>query len=175
LETEAAESLLNPPKGTEDLVQDDDQFEIKGKFKVSRYGQLHSYEDQKFEGTLLPTWNQIFAAIAPSMINEASDRSLRLSFNRFFSDVAQREFRNQKQFTGKELYEFKFNDNDIDTCIVQLRALGLMRENTKQRSVKDTGTYWTLTPYGDAKMVQLRAIRHIPIDDSIPSKAEQED
>lgn len=49
-----------------------------------------------------------------------------------------------------------------------------MHENVKQRSVKDTGTYWTLTPYGDTKMVQLRAIRKSPLDEAIPSKSEQE-
>lgn len=173
LEAEAAESLLYPPKGTEELVQGDEQFEIKCKFK-SAIGSLHSYDDSTYEGQLLPTWNQIFAAIAPSMINEASDHSLRVSFNRFFSEVARREFSQEKQLKGKKLYDFKFNDNDIDTCIVQLRALGLIRENVKQRSVKDTGTYWKLTPYGDTKMVQLRAIRKSPIDETIPSKAEQE-
>jgi len=173
LEAEAEESLLNPPKGTEDLVQGDEQFEIKCKFKASTGG-LHSYVDPTYEDKLLPTWDQIFAAIAPSMINEASDHSLRGSFNRFFSEVAQREFAKRNQLKGKELYDVKFNDNEIDTCIVQLRALGLMRENVKQRSVKDTGTYWTLTPYGNTRMVQLRAIRKAPIDEAIPSKARQE-
>lgn len=173
LEAEAAESRLNPPIGTEELVQGDEYFEIKCKFKAGA-GDFHLYTDPKYDGRLLPTWNQIFAAIAPSMINEASDRLLRASFNRFFSEVARREFSKEKQLKSKELYDFEFNDNDIDTCIVQLRALGLMRENVKQRSVKDTGTYWTLTPYGDTKMVQLRAIRKNPIDDSVPSKAEQE-
>lgn len=66
LESEASESSLNPPTGTEDLVQGDEQFEIKCKFKVSKIGTIHSYDDPKYEGTLLPTWNQIFAAIAPS-------------------------------------------------------------------------------------------------------------
>lgn len=174
LESEAQESLLNPPKGTEELVQDDEQFEIKCKFKVNMKG-YHAYDDPKYEGKLLPTWNQIFAAISPSMINEASDYSLRESFNRFFSEVAQRELSKEKQIKGKELYEIRFNDNEIDTCIVQLRALGLIRENVKQRSVKDTGTYWKLTPYGDTKMVQLRAIRKSSIDEAIPSTAEPEE
>lgn len=172
LEAEIAESRLNPPIGSEELVQGDEHFKVKCKFKAATGA--YSFDELKYDGHLLLTWNQIFAAIAPSMINEASDRSLRASFNRFFSDVALREFSKEKKMKGKELYDFEFNDNDIDTCIVQLRALGLMRENVKQRSVKDTGTYWTLTPYGDTKMVQLRAIRNNPIDDSVPSIAEQE-
>ena len=41
---------------------------------------------------------------------------------------------------------------------LQLRALGLMTKNENNRLVKDTGTYWTLTPYGDSVMNRLRAI-----------------
>ena len=32
-------------------------------------------------------------------------------------------------------------------------------KSEKARSVKDSGTYWTLTPYGDEVMTRLRAIR----------------
>jgi len=169
LEAEAAESLLNPPSGSEELLQGDDQFRVKCKFQAGTPGDLASYRDPKFEGELSPSWNQIFAAIAPCMINEATDHLLRVSFNRFFSEVAQKEFTKSKNLKEKELYGIKFNDNDIDTCIVQLRALGLIRENLKQRSVKDTGTYWKLTPYGDMKMVQLRALKKDGGEEIIPS------
>jgi hypothetical protein len=57
------------------------------------------------------------------------------------------------------LVDFKFNDSDIDTCIIQFRALGLVRESQKTRSIKDTNTYWSLTPYGDQLMTQLRALK----------------
>jgi len=33
----------------------------------------------------------------------------------------------------------------------------------RPRSVKDTNTYWALTPYGDHLMTQLRAVRRTPI------------
>ena len=62
-----------------------------------------------------------------------------------------------------ELRDFQFSHEQIDTCIVQLRALGLIKENQKPRSLKDTRTYWTLTPYGDHLMVQLRALRRTPL------------
>jgi hypothetical protein len=57
---------------------------------------------------------------------------------------------------------FKFDDFTLDTCVVQFRALGLIRDNKRARSVKDTSTYWTLTPFGDYTMVQLRALRREP-------------
>jgi hypothetical protein len=37
--------------------------------------------------------------------------------------------------------------------------LGLIAKSDKARSVKDSGTYWTLTSYGDEVMTQVRAIR----------------
>lgn len=44
---------------------------------------------------------------------------------------------------------------------VQFRALGLICLSSKKRnrSTKDTNTYWSLTPYGDYIMTQLLAIK----------------
>jgi hypothetical protein len=38
-------------------------------------------------------------------------------------------------------------------------ALGLITQSERRRSVTDKGTYWTLTPYGRTRLIQLRAIR----------------
>jgi hypothetical protein len=43
--------------------------------------------------------------------------------------------------------------------IVQLRALGLVVKDARQRSVRDMHTYWSLTPYGDNIMTKLIALR----------------
>ena len=60
---------------------------------------------------------------------------------------------------GFELHAFTYRDAELATCVVQFRALGLIRVSVKQRSVKDTNTYWRLTPYGDHLMTQLLAIK----------------
>ena len=36
--------------------------------------------------------------------------------------------------------------DDFGTLIIQLKALGLIVKSERARSVKDKGTYWTLTP-----------------------------
>ena len=41
---------------------------------------------------------------------------------------------------------------------MQFRALGLIAKSTRKRNVKDTSTYWSLTPYGDEQLTALRAI-----------------
>ncbi|MNT32864.1 hypothetical protein D3C72_1687660 [compost metagenome] len=58
-----------------------------------------------------------------------------------------------------KLRNFKVDDHDYQTIKIQLRALGLIAKSEKARSVKDAGTYWTLTPYGDQVLTGLRAIR----------------
>ena len=34
-----------------------------------------------------------------------------------------------------------------------------MTESIRKRGVRDTTTYWTLTPFGDTVMTRLRAIK----------------
>ncbi|EDU5982372.1 forkhead box transcription factor, partial [Salmonella enterica subsp. enterica serovar Aberdeen] len=53
----------------------------------------------------------------------------------------------------------KVSNSDFQTIKVQFRALGLIIKSEKSRSVKDKGTYWTLTPYGENLMTTLRAIK----------------
>ena len=66
------------------------------------------------------------------------------------------------------------NEDDFQTIKVQLRALGLIVKSDKTRSVKDTATYWSLTPYGSDLMTQLRAIRRVvlPQEESPVSEPE---
>ena len=56
-------------------------------------------------------------------------------------------------------YTLSAERTDLETILVQFLALGLIERSTlKNRSVKDRGDYWTLTPYGTTVMNQLRAI-----------------
>lgn len=164
LEQEAASLRDRPPPGTEVLAQGDDKFELRLSFAARKEVPAYPYhEDQGYTASITPSWNAIFAAVAPSMINEASDASLRQSFRDFLRRESLRAFQGRKEFKGRTLRDFAFHSDEIETCIVQLRALGLIKENDRKRSVKDIGTYWTLTPYGNTLMVQLRAVRREPV------------
>ena len=92
------------------------------------------------------------------MILETSDNDLRKSFRTLFDKISREEYKDYPNLRKGRSLTFHFRNEDFDTCIVQLRALGLIKESLRQRSVKDTETYWTLTPYGDYAMVQLRAL-----------------
>lgn len=157
-----------PPKGSENLVQGEDEIIIESTFVSSQKdkNEFYGYIRQNYIGEVTTTWNEIWSNIAPKLINEISDRQLRHCFIGFFESKTRETFLEKKELKNKKLMEFKFKDHFIDTCIVQYRALGYMKENVKQRSIKDTNTYWTLTPLGDQLMVQLRAIKK----DSIKKK-----
>ena len=160
LELEASASRERAPAGTEGLSQGDDTLKINFSFvarkKISAYP---GYEDENYTAWIILSWNQIFGAIAPTMINEASDFALRKAFRDFFEREAIKAHDNSRGLKNKKLLDFIFQDDEIETCMVQFRALGLIRESDRKRSVKDTMTYWSLTPYGNTLMVQLRAIQ----------------
>lgn len=159
LEAQAAADRTGPPPGTEDLEQGEDEFEVKVAFDARA---PETFQVTAYTGTALISWQDIFASIAPTLINEATDSDLRSAFRRCFKDRSLSVFSRERKLKGLELRNFQFRDADIDTCIVQLRALGLIRESQRARSVRDTETYWCLTSYGDYQMTRLRALRREP-------------
>lgn len=166
LEAEAAATRESPPPGTDLLAQGDDRFTLNISFDARQLLSVYpSYEDTSYTASITPTWNAIFAAVAPTMINEASDSALHQAFRDFLTRESQRRYQGRKEFKERGLRNFRFHKDEIETCVVQLRALGLISESDKKRSVKDLGTYWTLTPYGNTLMVQLRAIRREPLEE----------
>lgn len=170
LEAEATASRDRPPAGSEALSQGEDTFDLHFSFVARKSSDAYPYhEDQAYKATISPSWSSIFAAVAPCMIQEASARTLRAAFLTFFEAQARRTFQDRKEFKQRQLRDFEFQDDDIETCIVQLRALGLMRESIRKRSLRDAGVYWSLTPYGNTLMVQLRAIRRTPVADDAPA------
>jgi hypothetical protein len=177
LESASAAQDAAPPPGTEGLAQGNDRVDLSVTFisrpNDSRYPHNN---DTRYRGSINPTWNQIFGAVAPKMTNEATDSALRAALKSFITQEAYRVYRENEQFKDKNLVEFTHVPSEIDTCVIQLRALGLIKINDKKRSVKDIGTYWTLTTYGDALMVQLRAVHREPLEDDLqPGKIEEED
>lgn len=93
------------------------------------------------------------------MINEATDWQVRQETAAFFTRARKVAVSTERNLKRRRIVNASINDEEVGTGLLRLRALGLIRENQKARSVKDTQTYWTLTPYCDSVMTQLRAIR----------------
>ncbi len=168
LEHVSASKDSGPPVGIDALAQGNDRQELSITFTARAKNSTYPHNrDARYRASINPTWNQIFGAVAPTMTNEATERELKAALRSFLTQEASKVYREDKQFADKDLIDFTHISSEIDTCIIQLRALGLIKVNDKKRSVKDTGTYWTLTPYGDTLMVQLRAVHRDPIDEGV--------
>ena len=154
LEDKLEEARTQAPKGTEKLSQGDDDILLKYSFKAGNW-----QSEKGYTASINIDWNSIFYQVSPKMINELDDWQFKGSINQLISKLAKEIFKDDKDFKGEPLSKFNIEDEFYQTIKVQLRALGLINKSTKNRSVKDTGTYWTLTPYGDNVMNKLRAIK----------------
>ncbi len=91
------------------------------------------------------------------MIDEIVDDKLYSALNNCVRNAVQDII--YEDFKDMNLLSLKVSNSDFQTIKVQFRALGLIIKSEKSRSVKDKGTYWTLTPYGENLMTTLRAIK----------------
>lgn len=126
----------------------------------SNDGTIHSFQSShSWKGVIHSTWNDIFAQIAPLLISEINEHQIKNSLNHFIEKLGLETFKKNKDAKGHKFKSFVINEDDYQTIKVQLRALGLIIQSDKKRAISDKGTYWTLTPYGDTIMNQLRAIK----------------
>ncbi len=111
----------------------------------------------EFTGDIETTWNNIFYYISPLMVDEADESSLSKKLSDSIKNDALK--RKIKKKDGDSVRYFRITDDCFQTIKIQLRALGLITKSIRKKSLKDTSTYWKLTPYGDNVMVRLRALR----------------
>ena len=100
LEAEMKAAAVTPPPGTAYLQQGDDVFPIQVKFDARDPG---TFKRTSFTGHFGATWDEIFAAVAPTMINEASEGEVRRAFGRSFSRRATNRFVTRRIFGEKNL------------------------------------------------------------------------
>jgi hypothetical protein len=135
---------------TEELAQGEDSFYIPYAAKI--WDHRSSREDN---GNIATTWNDLFSMLSPLMVHEIDEDQIRETIK---ENIISKLYPDQrsKMLGGIGMI---INEDVFQTIKIQLRALGLIEPSNKKRSIKDTASYWTLTPKGDALMVQLRAIK----------------
>jgi hypothetical protein len=145
-----------PPKGTETLLQGDDAIDLWYDCKLD----TNVSSELDYYATFRTTWNDIFAVMAPLMIDKASEIELKRALDDWIYhnviDNLYKENQDATHFYNISLYREGFN-----TVKVQMRALGLIRKSDRPKGIKDSATYWTLTPYGDDLMTKLVALKAI--------------
>jgi hypothetical protein len=169
---EVARSQSGPPEEAAGLAQGNESTEFKFVAKAMVRGTA-SMRRMNFTLTfdLVGTWNDLFSQLGPEMLNEADELALRKRIRTWLEeenlDMAREKVMSSRVKYGESTESVEalislgldLRDEDFGTLIIQLRALGLIEKSERQRSVKDKGTYWTLTAYGDQHLTTLRAIR----------------
>jgi hypothetical protein len=155
LETEIEESQIEAPKGAEHLAQGEDKFDLSCTFESTGPDQV----TYNWDWTVTATWNQIFSEVSPLMIHETNTAQLRSRLINFVENRCKVEVVKDKDYKGhRRLRNVVMDQSGFETVLIQLSALGLISQSVKNRSVKDRGTYWTLTQYGVTVMNRLRAV-----------------
>ncbi len=159
LQDQLAESQQTSTSGTEHLAQGDDVLEIRysfGTFKTTTWN-----PDATYKASFTTTWNSVFSAISPLLIDEASDDTLKKGLNSFVESEQFSHLRLNKKLDGYAIKKFELEADVFDTIKVQFLALRLIAKSAKRktRSVNDKSAYWMLTPAGEAAMMALRAIK----------------
>lgn len=166
LQADLARTRTTAPKGAEDLAQGDESHTFKCVVTTRPSGE---YRNRFWTFDLEASWNEVFSSVAPLMIHEASELRLKEALDSLAIEKLRPQLLKSKDLVGHALREIAFDDQEFQTVKIQLRAIGLMAKSEKARSVKDSGTYWTLTPYGDEVMTRLRAIRRGGLPPRSPS------
>lgn len=154
-----------PPQGSVDLAQGDELFEVHVSYRSSK-----EYETYTWNHTVQFVWSELFFTVGPMLMGEASTaeinerirKEVRKRVLTTFGEEGDTDVDESHQGHDVTDYQIEVLLTDLETILVQFIALGYIIQKEKQRSVKDRGDYWTLTPYGLVIMTQLRAVPRRP-------------
>jgi hypothetical protein len=158
------------PKGTENLAQAEAEYSllINASFRLSGPN-LTVNTSQRYGFTLPVTWDDMLITVGSRLLDECAETELRATlaaglitmYEGDMDDTVQAWFKEQSIDGSKWIirdYRGTISDESFGTILVQLIALGLVVKSSRPRSVNDRSTYWTLTPYGQGRVIQLMAI-----------------
>lgn len=144
------------PEGIDDLKQGDDLHSIRfgyqtKKRNISKAKTVYWTKGSDHDNELSVSWDNIFSALAPELINPCSDYQVVERLNRFIRSEALDTLK--KLHKGKKIENIQLFADAYDVIKVQLRALKLI--------LIDGDGAWTLTPYGNTRMNNLLAEHRI--------------
>jgi len=131
------------PKGIEEFQQGDDVVSIS----VSYYFGGRHYLKVGL------SWNRIVSILAPILVDESSEERMK---SVFIDSIREDILKNNKNY---EPNYHRIEEESFQQIKVQLIALRIIELSDRKRTVKDTETYWHLTPYGFRVMMNLKALK----------------
>ncbi len=94
------------------------------------------------------TWNQIFAFIAPYLLEHPNDISVQLALKKSVLEHA-----------GIRYYDSSLNEQIFQTVKIQLMAYGLVDVRYLKTTKGGMALFWSITEKGQTLMFQLRALK----------------
>ena len=183
VETRLAAARTGPPPGTDRLSQGDDKvtFDLIGSMGLKTSNDPYKWTNLTTPIDATLSWNELLSTVGPFLLDEAAQQTVEDAIDDWLTERFATQARRQAREWAKEeklgtvsatrKTRVEISSNDFGTVLVQLRALGLITKSDRKRSVKDVGTYWTLTPYGDTLLTTLRALTR----DGAPPDASTDD
>jgi hypothetical protein len=106
------------------------------------------------------SWDEIFTAIGPALIDELAERSLipllnNLIRTRWHQEPPSVEYPDD----AEEIRSLSITEDSLNDTVIQFFALGLIQRGVKKRPIADNKKYWALTVQGEDELLKLRAIR----------------
>ncbi|MBC7568209.1 MAG: DUF4062 domain-containing protein [Spirosoma sp.] len=151
------------PADTSNLSQGIDLFELEYTVVTKRVSNQFDWNDDalhlEFRQNTFLSWNEIFYAISPILIDEASESEIANKLDSLVWHICASDIDALVEKIAYNVFSVSVVDTYYQTIKIQLRALGLIVKSDKKKSIHAKGSYWTLTPYGDTIMMRLRAIK----------------
>ena len=159
------------PPGTENMAQGEQKFLLMINVEGTWESEIGKQFRLKIKVEVALTWNRVFGSFGLKMMQEADEKALVnalkavvvkdnrfLLREKFYRKAEEEAYNENSKLEGFKLKPITLAQEDFQTILLQLKALGLIQHSTRPRSVKDNESYWTLTPYGHTRLVQLRAL-----------------
>lgn len=124
-----------------DIAGLDAQFPLSGTYKTQYNGHDYEWSSQL-------SFGQMFALIAPHLIEHPSDGLVQIELAKAILGLQ-----------GKKPYSTKIEDQPFQTFKVQLQALGLVDLRYTSTVKGGMALFWSLTTRGTQAMIQLRVVR----------------
>lgn len=154
LKNQISKVSTEAPLGSEELAQGEDTINVEFDFQGSFYVLDNFLEKEDKSSCVNLTWNQIFLAIAPSIMTECYEYGVKKSLNNFLAYYSSKTNISEEYPNYSSFDNFEIKQTSFDIIKIQLRALGYI-----SLSFKGGDTYWKLTQYGDYMMTQNLAIK----------------
>jgi hypothetical protein len=141
LQTELAKFSSRPALGN--LAGLRDEFKLFGRC-ANRWG------TETLHWSVTLTWADIFAAVAPYLANLPSDEAVKTILTEAAFLKSQRDGENPE-----------LDDQLFRTVALQLKALNLVNIERKQTTTGLMALFWSITPYGERLMLELRTVKKV--------------